>query len=421
MSFDFFNPSHLAFGSKLTKAFNQLDRLYLDAQDAFNDLKRVYDTYNQYVGKNYLCPTPNRPDAPCRTNELFDLINDVNTIKELKVKGDGKLFCAVNIFKRSTNRITIASGETELKAGYVFYTPSISNRQPERTLQFVEDQADGDGNFLFEFRVDDDNNINIVGDSSSYFLPGTIDSFNGMKYDSDVLVDAHTGGSTYTATDNECIVCVGYARYGENRQYTDGSTLSRWSQLTIRVNGNLIFNITGIQQRNFGVVYLKPGDVLSGDIKQAFRVKYTGNKVPVPSPIDVNFEYLDDVGTYEVTSGSVEGFLNDRESLSIDADVGSNIGFIFKAEDWENVKSIKFDSISNYNNNYSSLMFLSDTSAGSGGYQISNIIGQDIDIDGIKSYFNWPENDFKFRLTLMKASNLGTPIVLSGFSFKFKD
>ena len=33
MTFDFFNTSNLAFGSKLTKAFNQLDRLCNEAEE----------------------------------------------------------------------------------------------------------------------------------------------------------------------------------------------------------------------------------------------------------------------------------------------------------------------------------------------------------------------------------------------------
>lgn len=427
MTFDFFNPSHLAFGSKLTKAFNQLDRIYLDAKDAFDDLKRVYDTYNQYVGRNYLCPTPTRPDAPCRTNELFDLINDVNTIKELRVDNQGVLHCAVNIFKRSTNRITIASGTTELKSGYVFCTPSISNRQPERTLQFVEDESDGTGNFLFEYRIDDSNNINIVGDSSAYFLPGTFDSYTGMEYESDVLTDAHTGGSTYTATDNECIVCIGYARYGGNRQYTDGSSSSRWSQLVIRVNGELVFNIAGIQQRNFGVVYLKPGDVLSGDIKRAFKVKYNETKAITPTPVDVSFEVLENIGEFTTLEGSASSYLNNGGTFQFAATgTSSTIGFFFKCNDWSNVQSITIGPIGgeNWSGLYSSIGSRGINGGGATSQYISDMTSPyTIDLDYFKNYYGQYGDDFKIYLSFAKygGGTAGVSVSLSNFSFTYKN
>lgn len=284
MSFDFFNTSHLAFGSKLTKAFLQLDRLCSEAEENQENLELILQEYSQYVNRNYKAPFPTRPDAPCRTNELFDIINDLNAIKYIRLNEEGNLECAINLFKRVSNRFTVASGSTTLKEGYASVIDSISNAHPEREIQFTEEYPTT-GNVLFQFRVDPEDNINIVGDSKSYFLPGTFNHIIGMEYDEDVLTDATTSnGKVYEASSYECIICIGYARWGTDRQYTDGSPDGSWSSLLINKNGNTIENVNGIQQRVYSVIYLNPGDKLSGNIKRAFRVKYTQNEVPIPSP-----------------------------------------------------------------------------------------------------------------------------------------
>ena len=338
MSFDFFNPSHLAFGSKLTKAFNQLNRLALDAEDALDDLRRVYDVYTQYVNRNYPCPVPSRPDAPCRTNEIFDLINDVQTIKELKIGEDNKLHCAINIFKRNTNRITVATGETELKHGFIYCTPSISNQRPERELQFVEDTLDGVGNFIAEFRVDSDNNISIIGDSSSYFLPGNFDHVTGMEYEEDITFE----DGKYTATDNECIVCIGH-----------GGTGIAFQQLRVNLNGEDVFLVNSRNLKNFSVMYLKPGDVLSGNMTRAFKVKYTKNIVPVPTPIEpgvITAEAIKPPNCISMSNleGSPESFIGGGTYKARCVEPGTNVNFGYTpivkiyCTNWNSIKSITF-------------------------------------------------------------------------------
>ena len=314
MSFDFFNPSHLAFGSKLTKAFNQLNRLCNEAEDNMDDLFRIYESYGQYINRNYPAPFPNRPDAPCRTNELFDLINDANTLKEAYISESGNFHCAVNLFKRSTNRFTVASGYTTKKNGYAFVQSSISNQNPERTIQFVDNYSEGNGNFLFRYRIDSDNNINIVGNTAEYFLPAGIRHITGMQKGSTFMTDV-TLNQSYTAPDYECVICVGYLGVSG---WSEGSPNGEFSCLDVRVNGKQICYNTGRNCKQYIVVYLKPNDVLSGRFKYAFKVKYTQVKNPDPTPYINSF----DKGFYKYydrySSPTYSNLYNSGEVLTIE-------------------------------------------------------------------------------------------------------
>lgn len=338
MSFDFFNPSHLAFGAKLTKAFNSLERICLDAEDALGDLIRIQEVYNTYVNRNYPCPAPSRPDAPCRTNEIFDLINDVQLIKTAKINENGEFECAINLFKRATNRLTIASGTTKLKEGSIYVNSSISNQRPERELQFVENDSDGTGQFLAKFRIDEDNNINIVGDSSSFFIPGDFNHIVGMKSDLDsITLDEN---NEYTANDYECVLVTG------NR---DG-----WQVI---LNGSEIGYTYGLSQYQTIPIYLKPGDVLKTTrYSKLTRVRYLAREVTIPGPVvlraslyngtiihvdgtDPNYPYFD----------NVQDFLNASPHSSIrmtGTSVGERIGIAIEGP-WHIYDSVEWSVFNN--------------------------------------------------------------------------
>lgn len=298
MSFDFFNTSHLAFGSKLTKAFIQLDRLCTEAEENQENLNTILEQYTQYFNRNYKAPFPSRPDAPCRTNEIFDIINDLNSIKYLRLNEEGNLECAINLFKRASNRFTVASGTTTLKKGYASVIDSISNARPERDIQFTEEYPSS-GNFLFEFRIDGDN-INIIGDSKSYFLPGDFNHIIGMQYERTVST------SSYTAEENECIVCVGKGGVGADTIYN----------LTVKINGNTKLNINAKNMKNFGVVYLKPGDVLTGNMSTAFKVKYTQKEVPIPEETTSSVEIYRAYNNISYSSLTAETICDGANKLS---------------------------------------------------------------------------------------------------------
>ena len=215
---------------------------------------------------------PTRGDAPCRTNELFDLINDENTIKSFYITEEGKFHCALNIFRRTANRFTRAEGETDLKEGYAFCKSSISNSQPEREIQFTDTYTQGEGNFLFSFRIDSDNNINISENAYSYFLPSNFDHITGMTYEDEIHPD-------YTAKDYEAVLLIGWSSMDNNRPYGDVN-----SKLEVYLNGQEIEKVSGWLCRQFMVVYLKPEDKLTGSWSTGFRIKYTKNPVPIPVP-----------------------------------------------------------------------------------------------------------------------------------------
>lgn len=407
MTFDFFNTSHLAFGSKLTKAFLQLDRLCTEAEENQESLNTIIEQYSQYVNRNYKAPFPTRPDAPCRTNEIFDIINDLNSIKYLRINQEGNLECAINLFKRVSNRFTVATGTTELKKGYASVLDSISNARPEREIQFTETYPSS-GNFLFEFRIDEYDNINIVGDSKSYFIPGDFNHIIGMEYEKDVST------SSYTAEGNECIVCVGLGG--------SGNTIRR---LTVKVDDTTKIDVGTKNGKNFGVVYLKPGQVLTGTMSRAFKVKYSSKVVPIPEPVEpptTTFTYTgSDYDNQTVDFGSFNSYLNNNGTVTFSR-VGENLQPItmnFICSDWSSIKNISFGNIATTNVDLSRSYFKYRglDSAGYGFYRLADSQPPyTFDVVGIRNYFG--DNDFYLSLEFGNLSYTPTSVTLSNFSFE---
>ena len=89
MPFNYFNPSHLAFGSKLTRAFRQLESLTDDVENLIENYSDNLRFFFQYVNRNYRIPFPVSGDSPAQVDQLFDLINDEINIRELEFY-DGK-------------------------------------------------------------------------------------------------------------------------------------------------------------------------------------------------------------------------------------------------------------------------------------------------------------------------------------------
>ena len=59
MTFNFFNTSRLAFGSKLTAAFKQLNNMMDNSLEAVDRALSDLDYYQQYINKNYRFPMKN--------------------------------------------------------------------------------------------------------------------------------------------------------------------------------------------------------------------------------------------------------------------------------------------------------------------------------------------------------------------------
>ena len=133
MSFDFFNNSHLAFGSKLTAAFKQLSKLKIEAELNLANVLSVQDIYKEYISRNYQVPVPAELGSPCRVNEVFQIVDAPFIVKRLEYV-EGVLYVDVLTFNNTTLRITCASGQTDLKEGSAYYEQSISNLTTGREI-----------------------------------------------------------------------------------------------------------------------------------------------------------------------------------------------------------------------------------------------------------------------------------------------
>lgn len=250
MTFDFFNTSNLAFGSKITSAFNTLEEL---AGDAEANLAQVFEDqafFNQYKNRNYQVPIPLRPKAPCRTDELFNLVNDSTVIKQLEYSG-GRLKVRINLFDNASNRYTIASGETTLKSGYAYVVPSISNEDASKIISFTNKKDELQGTLLFQYRIDYSGNINLIGSTANIQLTGNeFTQYKSLSIGKNITFP-------YTATENECICVVG-----------------KMNDLLVNLNGKKIVEGHGWDNVRHTILYLKKGDVVSGNLASGFQIRY---------------------------------------------------------------------------------------------------------------------------------------------------
>lgn len=261
MTYNYFNPTDLAFGSRLTNAFKSLHHLADAASDNIKEVLENMAYFEQYNGRNYPIGRPNSPNAPCRTNEMFDLINDkgiyLNEISYI----DNTLKVSIKAFDATTNRMTSATGTTTIREGYCYYRKSSSNRKYETEIIFSEEQNFGKGNLLFQYRIDKSGKINIVGEVKPInLIPNDLGGYNGLS-----LGDRLAGqDEEYTATDYECLCIIGRnktLKVNKNDKHIVGSTES---------NGYIS------QQRGIrhAIVYVKPEDTISGLYAEIRRIDY---------------------------------------------------------------------------------------------------------------------------------------------------
>lgn len=254
MSFDFFNPSNLAFGSKLTAAFTQLNNLVDEAEINLEKVFEIQSIITKFDRKNYIVPKPSKPSAPCRTNEVFDLLNDVSVIINSIEYSSNKLRVNINLFDRTKNRMTRATGETTLKEGYCYVKQASSNAKPDKTLTFDSSTRVDAGELLFQYRVDEYNNIILIGDISHLLCyPGDGNIYRSISKGPNL--DFVSG--TYTAEDYECVCLLGYR-----------------NDIRIELNGRVVLKGWGSICKRHCILYLKPGDKISGNIESGFRINY---------------------------------------------------------------------------------------------------------------------------------------------------
>lgn len=256
MSFDFFNTSLLAFGSKLTAAFTTLTNNAKYAIENVDKALSELEYYQQYINKNYRVPVPTRSTMAVRVNEIYSVIDESVDIKELKYENN-TFSVEVTYFNNSTNKITNAVGETStLKEGYAYVVPSTTNTRMTKEIRFSSsDDKKGNEILLFKFRVDNEGKIFLGGD-----LRTTLKLFpqDATQYTS--LSGGETITFPYTAQDYECICVIGYI-----------------DNILVNVNDTTIIKGGGgggYHNRNHAIIYLKKGDVVSGTIETGFKINY---------------------------------------------------------------------------------------------------------------------------------------------------
>lgn len=258
MPFNYFNPSHLAFGSKLTRAFRQLEKMCTDAESNINRYLDDLAFLGQYINRNYRIPAPTSAGSPVRADEIFDVLNDEIIIKQISYE-DGIFNLGVNYFNRGTDRFTIGQGSTELKEGYAYVKESVSNMNPTQQIMFTDDLLQVKGLYLFAYRIDDDGVINITVDKSTILKidPLGIDHIKSLRIGQQITLP-------HTASDYEAILVVGVkSSWGQQYSYK------------IKVDEKEIFS-RGFGEKMSHVVYLKPKQVLSAEYySKAYKIIYS--------------------------------------------------------------------------------------------------------------------------------------------------
>lgn len=252
MSFDFFNTSHLAFGSKLTQAFTELEKQLEFSKDSIVRLQDYLNAVDLYTNRNYRAPVPSSETSPVRTNELFDVFNDKSCyIKDLYFNtNDNLVHVELLLYDQTNNLFTAAAGTSSIKEGYCYVKKSMSNNYPIQTLSFTKTVDSSKGIMLFQYRVDNRNQLNLKNVNSIMLISAADDNeFKNIGFDGNI-------GFPYTASDYECICAVGH-------------TDNFWCDL----NGRRICQGQGWVSKRCIFLYLKPGDVVNGP-SWGFKIGY---------------------------------------------------------------------------------------------------------------------------------------------------
>jgi len=255
MSFEFFNTSALAFGSKLTAAFKQLESSSIYAIDNLDRVLSDLDYYQQYIDKNYRVPVPTREGMAVRVNEIYAVVDEIAEIKKMEYSNN-LLSVEVTFFNKTTNRITNAIGSTELKEGYAYVIPAPSNDRLTRNIRFssTNDQKASEI-LLFAFRVDNRGRIFLKGNLTNplKLYPQDATQYTSLSKGSNLTFP-------HTATEDECICVVG-----------------KRNNFDVKVNGtSVIYGVGGgaYDNINHTILYLKKGDRVSGTIDFGFKINY---------------------------------------------------------------------------------------------------------------------------------------------------
>lgn len=256
MTYNFFNAGRLAFGKKITSVFNSLNRLLEGANEHIDEISTTMKYYQQFMGKNYLCPVPTRLEMPVRTNEIFALFEGYAFIKNASTDGTTTTF-EITVLNPVSSRITVATGSTNLTSGFAFVKPSVSLENFNRTIRFSEtNDPQGEEIFICQFMIDGTDILIIDPNSSDLGLSiGEEANYRSLSLE-------YVGYGSYTCTKrSECILAL---------------DTKSWTDCDIKLNNADMLHVDSLtNSHQYMIFYLKEGDVVSGDtVGEIYRVNY---------------------------------------------------------------------------------------------------------------------------------------------------
>lgn len=262
MPFDFFNPGRTGWGKKITAAFNLLDDLLNDARENISYVSENIDYYRQFI-TNYRAPEPMNPDAPVRSDEVYNQLTDKVYIK--LTENNNQYTIEYSVMTAGSNRPTRYVGTTNLDKGFAFASPpqSLTNLESNITFKSTE-KYDGKQVLLFQFSIDKN--------TKTFYMHNPAFYFGSQPCDDTHLHTVSIGANLnlpYTANNYEGVIFT----HNDTNKRTGGQPMGS----NIYKNGVLLSQSDSglIQCMPFGVLYLKPGDQLTGtNIQQLFRFHY---------------------------------------------------------------------------------------------------------------------------------------------------
>lgn len=261
MTYNYFNAGRLAFGKKITAAFNSLNELFNSAQEHVGTISEQVSYYAQFLNKNYAAPSPTNPTMPVRTDEIFDICENAVFIKNISRADGVNLTVEVTYYNNDFSRITVGSGTTTMAEGYAILKQSTDLND-----------------FAKDIRFSNTNDVSLSEVTLFKFTcEGTVVLIEPVDIQVDIMSQAgykslsisRVGTGSYTCTDRvECIVA----------QVEDENTGSRsyGGPFDMKLNGQTVFAFGSGQYSMPSIIfYLKKGDTISGThIGKIYRVYY---------------------------------------------------------------------------------------------------------------------------------------------------
>lgn len=261
MTYNYFNSGRLAFGKKITAAFNSLNELLNSAKEHIDLTINSLSYYTEFSGKNYQTPEPITGNMIARTDELFDILNAGYFVCQLTCNKE-EMQVKMTVFSKEYSRITCATGKTNKRTGYAIVKLSTSLTDFNKTIRFSDsDDATTGEMTLFQFVCSDDT-----------VLIKSPEKYRGLgigecaRYTSFSLTNI--GSGSYTS--NKLAECV-LVKIG-----TSSGTVEENPSPVLRLNDNIIFRMDYTHHgRPFFILYLKEGDRITGDrISTIYRINY---------------------------------------------------------------------------------------------------------------------------------------------------